>query len=282
MGCDAAGRYFVSFMVEETLPASRRAPAPNTIGAVDLGLSSFVVDAQGHRVAPLRALHRLRRADRALKRRRRGSGRCRAQQRRIARLHAGVADARANFLHPVSRRIVAESQVLVTETLNVRGMLRNRCLARAIADAGWGELRSQIAYKAGWAERTHVQVDPWFPSTRRCRACHARREGLTLAQRRWRCEACGAEHDRDFNAARNLGQLRVVDKGRMASATHEDVEVPVFEGRIIIDKFVTINAERALGASLSRHNTIALIGRDLLEKAVFHYNDPDGSFSLAI
>ena len=122
---DAAGRYFVSFMVEETLPASRSAPAPNPIGAVDLGLSSFIVDAEGHRVAPLRALqrrlHRLRRADRVLKRRRRGSGRYRAQQQRIARLHAKVADARANFLHQVSRRIVDENQVLVTETLNVRG-----------------------------------------------------------------------------------------------------------------------------------------------------------------
>ena len=99
-----------------------------------------------------------------------------------------------------------ENPVLVTETLNVGGMMRNRCLARAIADAGWGELRRQIAYKAQWAQRTHVEVDRWFPSTRRCSACHAVREGLTLADRHWRCGACGAEHDRDINAARNLEQ----------------------------------------------------------------------------
>ena len=221
---DAAGRYFVSFMVEETLAASRTAPAPNSIGAVDVGLSSFIVDAEGHRVAPLRALqrrlHQLRRADRVLKRRRRGSGRYRAQQRRIARLHAKVADARANFLHQVSRRIVDENQVLVTETLNVGGMMRNRCLARAIADAGWGELRRQIAYKAQWAQRTHIEVDRWFPSTRRCSACHAVCEGLTLADRHWRCEACGAEHDRDVNAACNLEQegLRLLTGQRPAGA----------------------------------------------------------------
>jgi len=175
----------VSFMVEETLLASRSAPAPNPIGAVDVGLSSFIVDADGDRIPALRALHsrlrQLRRADRVLKRRRRGSGRYRAQQQRIARLHAKVADARANFLHQVSRRIVDENQVLVTETLNVRGMMRNRCLARAIADAGWGELRRQIAYKAQWAQRTHIEVDPWFPSTKRCSACHAVRRDLTLA-----------------------------------------------------------------------------------------------------
>ena len=167
---DAAGRYFVSFMVEEALPASRTAPAPKAVGAVDLGLTHFCVDADGNRIPALRALSRrlgqLRRADRVLKRRRRGSGRYRAQQRHIARLHAKVADARANFLHQVSRRIVDENQVLVTETLNVRGMMRNGCLARAIADAGWGELRRQIAYKAQWAQRTHIEVDPWFPSTR--------------------------------------------------------------------------------------------------------------------
>ena len=219
---DAAGRYFVSFMVEEALAASRTAPAPNAIGAVDLGLSSLIVDAEGHRVAPLRALQQrlrqLRRADRVLKRRRRGSGRYRAQQRRIARLHAKVADARANFLHQASRRIVDENQVLVTETLNVRGMMRNRCLARAIADAGWGELRRQIAYKAQWAQRTHIEVDPWFPSTRRCSACHAHSEGLTLADRHWRCGSCGAEHDRDVNAACNLEQegLRLLTGQRPA------------------------------------------------------------------
>ncbi|MCY3730497.1 MAG: transposase, partial [Rhodospirillaceae bacterium] len=128
---------------------------PITHQAVDLGLTDFCVDADGNRIPALRALSRrlrqLRRADRVLKRRRRGSGRYRAQQQRIARLHAKVADARANFLHQVSRRIVDENQVLVTETLNVRGMMRNRCLARAIVDAGWGELRRQIAYKAQWA-----------------------------------------------------------------------------------------------------------------------------------
>ena len=152
------------------------------------------------------------------KRRRRGSGRYRAQQQRIARLHAKVADARANFLHQVSRRIVDENQVLVTETLNVRGMMRNRCLARAIADAGWGELRRQIAYKAQWAQRTHIEVDPWFPSTRRCSGCHALHAGLTLADRHWRCEACGAEHDRDVNAACNLEQegLRLLTGQRPA------------------------------------------------------------------
>ena len=96
--------------------------------------------------------------------------------------------------------------------------MRNRCLARAIADAGWGELRRQIAYKAQWARRTHIEVDRWFPSTRRCSACHALHAGLTLADRRWRCEACGAEHDRDVNAARNLEQegLRLLTGQRLA------------------------------------------------------------------
>ncbi len=99
-----------------------------------------------------------------------------------------------------------ENQAIVTETLNVRGLLRNRRLARAIADAGWGELRRQVGYKAQWAGRTHVEVDPWFPSTKRCSGCHAVRKDLTLADRHWRCEACGADHDRDVNAARNLEQ----------------------------------------------------------------------------
>ncbi len=99
-----------------------------------------------------------------------------------------------------------ENQAIVTETLNVRGLLRNRRLSRAIADAGWGELRRQVGYKAEWAGRTHVEVDPWFPSTKRCSGCHALRQALTLADRHWRCEACRAEHDRVVNAAKNLEQ----------------------------------------------------------------------------
>ena len=219
---DAAGRYFVSFSVEE--PRREHAPAPRPIVGVDLGLKDLIADSAGGVVKPYRALARrqaqLRRANRTLSRRKRRSGRWHAQRRRVARLHAKVADARANFLHHVSRRLVDENQVIVTETLNVRGMVRNRRLARAIADAGWGALVRQIAYKAEWAGRTHIAVDRWFPSTRRCSACHAVRDGLTLADRRWRCEACGAAHDRDLNAAKNLAQegLRLLEEHRPGGA----------------------------------------------------------------
>ncbi|MYF70422.1 MAG: IS200/IS605 family element transposase accessory protein TnpB [Proteobacteria bacterium] len=213
---DTAGRWFVCFMVEEVLctadatPVTRCANTPNFIVAVDLGLKNFLTDSLGGTVVPYRALARrlrgLRRAQRVLSRRKPGSGRWHAQRRRVARLHIRVADSRANFLHHVSRRLVDENQVIVTETLNIRGMVRNRRLARAIVDAGWGELLRQIAYKAEWAGRTHLKVDPWFPSTKRCSACHAQLENLTLAVRHWRCAVCGAEHDRDVNAARNLAQ----------------------------------------------------------------------------
>ena len=99
-----------------------------------------------------------------------------------------VSDVRemrpAYLLHQVSRRIVDENQVLVTETLNVRGMVRNRRLPGKA-------LVRQIASKAQWAQRTHLEVDPWFPSSRCCSACHAVWEDLTLTDRHWRCEACG-------------------------------------------------------------------------------------------
>ena len=97
-------------------------------------------------------------------------------------------------------------------------MMRNRHLACVIVDARWGELRRQIAYKAQWARRIDIEVDRWFPSAQRCSACHALHAGLTLAERHWRSEACGAEHDRDVNAACNLEQegLRVLSGQRPA------------------------------------------------------------------
>ena len=192
------------------MAASRSAPAPKAVGAVDLGLTSFCVDTDGNRIPALRALSRrlrqLRRAERA-----------QAPPARLGPL-PGPAAAHRPAAREGGRELPAgvspggRNQILVTETLNVRGMMRTG------AWPGRSQMRRQIAYKAQWAQRTHIEVDRWFPSTRRCSACHAVREGLTLADRHWRCGACGAEHDRDVNAARNLEQegLRVLTGQRPA------------------------------------------------------------------
>ncbi len=125
----------------------------------------------------------------------------------VARTHARVANLRADFLHKLTTNICRENQAVVLENLNVRGMMGNRRLARAIADVGLYEFRRQIAYKAK-RYGTHVVIaDRWYPSSRLCSVCGWNNDALTLSDRAWTCPHCGTHHDRDINAARNLERL---------------------------------------------------------------------------
>ncbi|GAA3137483.1 hypothetical protein GCM10020001_069990 [Nonomuraea salmonea] len=123
--------------------------------------------------------------------------------RKVARIHARIADRRRGFLHKVTTRLVRENQTVVIEDLNVRNMVRNHSLARAISDAAWRQMRSMLECKAAWYGRTLVAVDRWFPSSKLCSSCGALREEMPLTIRVWEC-ACGAVHDRDVNAAKKV------------------------------------------------------------------------------
>ncbi|WP_433678407.1 RNA-guided endonuclease InsQ/TnpB family protein [Nocardia sp. CA-119907] len=180
---------------------------------VDRGLSAFLVAASSDGVEvdritdqpkPLAAgLHRQRRLARSLTRKQKGSRNRRKAVVRLARHHHRIRNTRAHFLHQVSNRLVKTHDRLVIEDLNIAGMLRNRRLARAIGDAGWGEFARQLRYKQGWRGGEVLTVDRWFPSSQLCSRCGARTVGLTLADRIFTC-GCGAQLDRDLNAAVNL------------------------------------------------------------------------------
>ncbi|MHB9146571.1 MAG: RNA-guided endonuclease InsQ/TnpB family protein [Symbiobacteriia bacterium] len=204
---DPAGRYFVSFLVEEEI-----APKPLTLATVgvDLGLKNTVTLSTGEKVGNERFLQRdlgkLARAQQSLSRKQKGS-RNRAKARLgVARIMARIADRRRDFLHQLSTRLINENQVICTESLAVKNMMRNHSLARAIGDAGWGELLRQLDYKALWYGRTFVQVDRFYPSSKTCSnpACGHELKRLDLGVRVWTCPECGVTHDRDVNAARNV------------------------------------------------------------------------------
>ncbi len=209
---DAAGRYFVTVMVEET-PTPRPA-AERTLG-IDLGLKDLAVLSTGEAIANPRHLQRkqrrLKREQRKLSRRQKGSRRWHAQRRRVARLHARVRDTRDDYLHKVTRHLVDENQVLCVESLDVGGLARSP-LAGSVQDAAWGELLRQLTYKAEWAGRTVVAVNRYAPTTQACSGCGAV-TGPTgpsgLRVRQWCCDACGAVHNRDHNAAINIRELGI-------------------------------------------------------------------------
>ena len=200
---DAAGRYFASFLCEA--PVAAFAPSQKEV-AIDLGLLSFLTDQHGVPVEPpkflLKLLHQVQRLSRALSRKCKGSANRRKARLHLARLYARMVDARTNFLHQLSTSLLRENQAVYAEELSIKGLMRTR-LARAVADASWGELLRQLRYKAQWYDRSFWQAPRNFASSKLCSVCGVKNTELTLSQRRWRC-ACGAEHERDTNAARNL------------------------------------------------------------------------------
>jgi putative transposase len=215
-----ADRWYVSFAVE----VQCRSPEPRGVGGVvgvDVGIRHLAVLSTGQVVANPRPLdqtqRRLRRLQRQLARRcgprapdgtrRTPSNGWKQTRRRLGRTHARVANLRCDGLHKLTTELVACHNVIVVEHLNVSGMLRNRRLARHIADAGWGELRRQLGYKTAWAGTRLVQADAFYPSSKTCSACGAVKAKLPLSARVLHCEACGLRIDRDLNAACNLAAL---------------------------------------------------------------------------
>jgi putative transposase len=202
-----AGRWFVAPAVEaeRAIPASPG--AGDTIG-VDLGLLSLATLSDGTVVPGPKALklglRKLRRLSRAHRRKVRGSRNRARAARQLARHHAKVAAIRLDHLHKLTTTLAKTHGRIVVEDLNVKGMLGNRQLARAIGDSGFGELRRQLAYKCQWYGSELVVADRWFPSSKTCSRCGTVKPELGLKERTYRCETCGLFLDRDLNAAINL------------------------------------------------------------------------------
>lgn len=180
-------------------------PVGREVG-IDLGLTHFLVLSNGAKVGNPRyarkAAAKLRRAQKEMTRRQRGSANREKSRRKVARWHARVRDTRRDWLHKLSTTLIRENQAVYVEDLAVSALTRTR-LARSVNDAGWSTFVGMLAYKAARAGRTFARVDRWLPSTRTCSTCGAVGEARPLHVREWTC-GCGATHDRDVNAACNI------------------------------------------------------------------------------
>jgi putative transposase len=145
----------------------------------------------------------LKKAQKRLSRKQKGSRNRDKARRQVARIHAEIRDARQDFLHKLTTRLVRENQTIVAESLAVKNMVKNRKLAKSISDTGWSEMNRQLDYKAKWYGRTFVQLDRWFPGSKTCSKCGHKVDSLPLNIREWDCPKCHAHHDRDVNAALN-------------------------------------------------------------------------------
>ncbi len=153
------------------------------------------------------SLRRLRRASRAHSRKQPGGANRRKSAARLARIHARASNVRADALHKATTRLAQRYETVVAEDLNVAGMIRNRALARAVADQGFGTARRMLAYKTAWNGGRLILADRWYPSSKTCSGCGAVKAKLPLHVRVFTCESCGLVTGRDLNAAANLLNL---------------------------------------------------------------------------
>ena len=204
---DPCGRWYVSFAAEVADPP--QLPATGAVVGVDLGITDFAVTSDGDKIANPRPLAKrernLARYQRRLARCQTGSANRAKARAKVARAHRKVRASRAGFLHKASANLVRDHDVIVIEDLAVANMVRNRSLAKAISDCGWGTFRRMITYKAERAGRHVIPVDRWYPSSKTCSsAAGAARGAEPEGTRHWTCPTCRTRHDRDINAAKNI------------------------------------------------------------------------------
>jgi putative transposase len=213
----ATHKYFISILVDDgkEAPVKQSFSDDTTIG-IDVGIKDFAVLSNGEKVENPEYLRTsmttLKVLQRQVSRKVKGSNRRRKAIKRLAKLHEKVTNQRNDFQNKLSFKLVSENQAISMETLNVKGMVKNHCLAQAISDASWSSFVTKIEYKAEWFGKTVLRIGRFEPSSRICNVCGFYKNDLTLKVRDWLCPACGTNHDRDVNAAVNIKKFALQEQ----------------------------------------------------------------------
>ncbi len=203
---DPSGRWFVSILVKD--PSIKPLPKTGKKVGIDVGLTSLITTSDGEKVANPKYLKRLykklRRKQKELSRKTKGSNNRYKACLQLAKVHAQIKDARNDFLHKLTTKLVRENDLIAIEDLAIANMVKNHKLAKSISDASWGEFNRQLEYKCQWYGKELIKIDRYFPSSKRCGNCGHIVDKLPLNVREWECPQCGTKHDRDINASVNI------------------------------------------------------------------------------
>ena len=204
------GKFYLNVLVERQ---TEKLPPSDKVVAIDMGLTHFCTTSDGLKVGSpkylLNSEEKLRKLQRKLSKKQKGSRRWKILRKRLAKLHEKIRNQRNDFSHKLSKKIISDNQAVVVESLNIKGMVKNHRLAKCISDSGWYKFINMLEYKAKFYDRGLIKVKPFYPSSKLCHVCGYKNRFLTLSDRKWTCPICGKTHDRDVNAALNLLKVAV-------------------------------------------------------------------------
>ncbi len=224
-----SGQYFAAILFEDGKDKPEINKEGKSVG-IDLGLNHFAITSDGSKFDNPRWIDKheknLKLKQQQLSRKQKGSNNRNKARKKVARVHNKISNCRSDFHHKLSRRIVNENQVICVENLNVKDMVRNHNLAKAISQVGWGQFCTVLKYKAEQEGKVYQEVDRFFPSSKTCNVCLNQVDSLPLEIRFWDCSNCGTKYiDRDVNAAKNIRDegLRIISSGTGDKAYRQTV-----------------------------------------------------------
>lgn len=198
--------YYLSILIDGDLKILKK--SDNLISGIDLGIKDFIVTSEGQKYENLKFKSsnnkKLRKLQKDLSRKEKGSMNREKARIKLAKLHEKINNRKEYYLHSVVNKLLGENQVIVIEDLNVKGMLKNHCLAGSIQELSLYRFKEILKYKASWYGREVFEISRWFPSSKLCSCCGYKNKELTLKDREWMCPSCGCILDRDLNAAINI------------------------------------------------------------------------------
>ena len=224
------GKYYVSIFTEQEV---EDLPKTNKQVGIDLGLKDFVITSDNKKFKNNRYTkkyaNQLKKAQQHLSRKQKGSNGFEKQKLKVAKIHEKIANSRLDALHKVSRQLVNQYDLIVCEDLNVKGMIKNHKLSKHIADASWGNFVTLLQYKCDWYGKELVKVNRFYPSSKTCGDCNWINQELKLSDREWTCKSCGAIHDRDVNASRNILKegLKIISGGTLDNTDGDSNKISV-------------------------------------------------------
>jgi putative transposase len=223
-----ANKYYASILFDDDKEQPKQSIEGKAIG-LDMGLTDFCITSDGSKYSNPRWIDKhecnLEIKQQALSRKQKGSKNRDKARLKVAKVHNRISRTREDFHHKLSRKIVNENQVIVVENLNIKGMVKNHCLAKSISQVGWGSFMTMLKYKAEQEGKVYLEIERFFPSSKTCSNCLNVVDSLPLNIREWSCNSCSTLHDRDINAAINIRDegMRIISSGTGDKAYRPDV-----------------------------------------------------------